>query len=357
MDSNKRNYALEGYRWFFTLVVAQFHFKAFQGWEPSEWKFSGGYLAVEFFFVLSGFFLMKSYEERSRLSEPAAGMAAKFFAWRYCRLFPQYAMSFVMMGALSQYNYNDISVETAFKQGAWEFFMLEQTGLGTNVKVNATAWFVSALLISSFLLVVCLLLFKDWYVFVIAPLSIFAIYSFFYHKFHCLSDMWTMMFFCSGVWRAFAGTSIGCISWRVCKQASKIVGKKNLFIKAFATVLEGFILLLYMVYAQKGHKEYDFIFPFLFGVLIISVYLAQSYLTMLLNRKVFGVLGGLSYAVYLNARVFQEPIMRLYRGKLPYWPVFFSVMLAIHLFSIFTHSVSKKATAGMEKGLHLFLSK
>ena len=57
----KKNYTIEFYRFIAIIFIAIFHF-GIQYIGDFHWP-KGGYLGVEFFFILSGFFLMKESED------------------------------------------------------------------------------------------------------------------------------------------------------------------------------------------------------------------------------------------------------------------------------------------------------
>ena len=59
-----RNGAINAYRFLFAVVIALLHFRYYGGFGAEPTGFRGGYLAVEFFFLTSGFFLIKRIEEQ-----------------------------------------------------------------------------------------------------------------------------------------------------------------------------------------------------------------------------------------------------------------------------------------------------
>lgn len=82
--ANQRFYSLDAMRGVAALAIVFFHI----GMALQPPFFRLGYLAVDFFFVLSGFVLARSYEQRF-----AQGMSAPQFMWiRVVRFFPLFAL-------------------------------------------------------------------------------------------------------------------------------------------------------------------------------------------------------------------------------------------------------------------------
>lgn len=84
----KKTYnTLDALRGIAALAVVIFHAKRLLGWDAVP----GGYLAVDFFFVLSGFVIAYAYDRRL-----GAQLSSKEFIWgRYVRFYPLYFAGFV----------------------------------------------------------------------------------------------------------------------------------------------------------------------------------------------------------------------------------------------------------------------
>ena len=63
MAYSKRNNALEFYRFVFIVFIFFMHFRSYGGFEGDKNYFAAGYLGVEYFFILSGFFMMQKIEK------------------------------------------------------------------------------------------------------------------------------------------------------------------------------------------------------------------------------------------------------------------------------------------------------
>jgi len=96
--------ALDGLRGIAALVVAERHAA---GWFDGT-VLSGGYLAVDFFFILSGFVLAYAYDERLRNGMPAVD----FLRGRVIRLYPLYLLALGLMLALMFYRAGNLRPTT-----------------------------------------------------------------------------------------------------------------------------------------------------------------------------------------------------------------------------------------------------
>ena len=93
---NKRNYAIEFYRFLFSLIVCIFHFSTYlSDGRAAGFPFDSGYLVVEFFFMLSGIFLAHSAERKQTLTlKEKAEASIQYFFQRYTRLYPIICLRF-----------------------------------------------------------------------------------------------------------------------------------------------------------------------------------------------------------------------------------------------------------------------
>jgi peptidoglycan/LPS O-acetylase OafA/YrhL len=88
--AGKRHYhTLDGLRGLAAVAVVMFHLHS---WMPAAWRPAGAYLAVDLFFVLSGFVLANAYSRRFD-----EGLSFKrFMLMRIIRLWPLYALALAM---------------------------------------------------------------------------------------------------------------------------------------------------------------------------------------------------------------------------------------------------------------------
>lgn len=123
--------------------------------QSSNSLFSGAYLAVDIFFVMSGFVIPLSYERR--LND---GMSLSTFAWvRVLRLWPIYAIgSAVGVGfalAISLIHFDGLVFSQILVEGGFAAAMLPSPGNMTIFPHNAPAWTLLAEMLAN-------LLFAGW---------------------------------------------------------------------------------------------------------------------------------------------------------------------------------------------------
>lgn len=352
-----RNRSIDFYRYLMMIPICILHinyYAAYSGF-TSPYPFSSGYLSVDFFFILSGFFVMKHFQEKSDLSEkkdPEVG-ALKYFVNRYKNLFPHHAYSFLMSAFFFVAIWKAYTFKKLLVGGFWEFLLVQTTGLGNTFPVNGVDWYLSALLIASFITYWLLLRNDKIYLHIIAPLSIFLIYAYFFHSYGDMNRYLQYNYVvCDGLLRGFADIGIGCIGYKVHKYLEPKVRNK---FRIFTTFFEfaGFCLVFYVMY--RGDVAKDFIVPTIMAVLLISVFNGNSYLSALLNNNVSAFLGKISLGVYLNQVVFFNLLDRDLKG-FPFWPTMILYISVLTIYSFFTVWFVKKLSNVTRNSFHrLFL--
>ena len=122
---NKRNLAVEFYRFLFSLVVCLFHFRTYVPRTDGQYPFDSGYLGVEFFLLLSGVFLAQAAEKNSEISSGGA-----YFLQRYKRLYPQYLITVLCLAVLRIFVIGNLTFEKWLREGVAEILMFQSVGTG-----------------------------------------------------------------------------------------------------------------------------------------------------------------------------------------------------------------------------------
>lgn len=303
-----RNGFVELYRFIAALGIALFHY---------EWVYMGTscylghlYIFVEFFFVLSGFFLAQNCKKA----------AAEVSAWEYVgrqikKLYPLYLLAVISSAWITGrlMGWGGASLPLIIWQDKWEILLSYVFGWGGTVYNNGGASaYVPALLFASLILYELLRSQKRLFTAVVGPILIVCGYSRILSVCGNLS-VWLQFdeLITLGVVRAFAGMSVGILFSEVVMPALA-KGKKPILFAVVAICTYGCVgLVLYRNYI--GYSDLLF-FVLLFALLITCLSLLR--LPPLLNRTCC-YLGKLSYPIFLFHYTFLEA-MKCFLPDMPY---------------------------------------
>ncbi len=274
---------LDSLRGFAALSVAIFHFS-------SDW---GGYLAVDFFLVLSGFILSHSYLYRDKTIS-----TTEFISHRIARLYPLHIftlITFIFVSIIIHKhfpNYSDGTIFTLIQN----ITLTQNIGLNpTEITWNHPSWSISV----EFWVNIIFILFitkstKSSTLFVCAISGLILIY---YKTGHLDTHYANYYgFINSGMVRGISSFFIGILSYRIFLHY-----RNNATIIKYINYLELMCvaLIIAVVFFRSGKfSQIDFFAPFIFMLVVPVFSIEAGFLSKPL--KWFSYLGIISYSIYLN---------------------------------------------------------
>ena len=306
------------------LVVAVFHL---------HWSvFSRGYLANEFFFLLSGFFLGRSLWKPAP-SPSAIGFLRRKFLPIYPVVFASTAIAFAVQMILKRTSFSHCL--SALSAATWEFLMLQESALQTGKPYNGPAWYLSAMLLS---MAVLYPLFRrlrktDSLPVVAICLSVFA-YSALWHGCGGIvaGNRWAGI--CSyRTVRAFAGISLGVFLHEMVSAARAFAAPSRsgrfVFSGVGLSLLGGLAVLLFAPRCVRFPPGTDFLaipgfFFLLFPVLAGFTFPPPPQVVPLAK-----MLGKASLYVYLNHSIVVKVVNRIHGLSRPACFLCFCVGVAL----------------------------
>lgn len=292
--SKKENNSISFWRIVFTLLIVMLHCGYTQG----------GYIGVEFFFLVSGFLLAKSYYGNGQTS------IKLYVKKRFQRLYPMYLTAIVifvtLLSTLDFYS-QEFSLRLFFVNiiekiaSNWKsVFMLQLFGDGAIV-INSPAWYVAALFWVSFIyyILIKILPKKVLNVFVAITSVIVLLYCFIFIG-HL--DLWEekTFFISQGVFRAYAEIGIGILLYNI---KGRAVDKKFKINEKVAFIVEiiGYTTIIVATIFTK-HSRIDYLLLLIMAVCVFLSFSKHS--SFFFQNKVVNTISGYTYGVYMNHSIF-----------------------------------------------------
>ena len=195
--TNNRLVSIEALRFIFMLVIAVWHFGRIN-------PFTHGYIAVDFFFILSGFLLYGSY------------MRHKYDVLQYTvaklkRFYPEYFMVFVVAFLLKlNILLRDGDAVSVLLNSMSEGLLIHSVGVFSS-GINATSWYVSVLLVGGGILYAVLYCNKKVALSIVFPLLILLSYTYLLAFNGSLEQFANDGFVSQCLLRGMAGMALGCV--------------------------------------------------------------------------------------------------------------------------------------------------
>ena len=182
---NKNN-SISIWRIFFAYVIAAFHFLNAYGYSTSL------YLATDFFFIVSGYLL--AYEIESDKWKSSYDMLFS----KIKKYYPHYIFSLLVALSLSLFLGKGPEIKN--KSLLLEVFMLQMSGMNLTTLINVPTWYLSVLLISSFIYYYIYKNYKKALIEFVIPMFLLIVGAWFYRTYGCLSHSTLGNDITIGVW-------------------------------------------------------------------------------------------------------------------------------------------------------------
>lgn len=312
----QRNGTIDFLRFLFALVVVIFHGRKL----ASDGEFAlmeRGNLAVEFFFLVSGYLMMRS---AARVPENVSigHETARFLARKIKVVYPSILYAFIPSMIIV------ISIGLAPAPGesilssVWEILLLRMSGI-KGMTANTITWYISAMLISMLALYPLILKFRKDFAYIIAPLITIFFLGYICKIAGTLArpEKWLGILY-QGIMRASAELSLGCICYQVSERLRKVPFTP--LARALLTILQWSCILLSLGFMNMNISTVNMSYFCVIPLLAVAITLVFSEISICRIsdawNRVCSWLGRLSLPLYLN-HIYVRHIF-IYGLKLPY---------------------------------------
>lgn len=247
---HRYNGSIELLRYLFTFIVAVMHFW-FHNFN-NAYILEGGYIAVDFFFMLSGLYLAQAMERR--LDSP---YRYTFYKWK--KMFPIFGSSIICSILLAGFS-SPLDIPKRFSVAIPDLLGIQMSGFYYPV-YNTILWYVSAMLIAGFFIAAIFRANQRAFYQYIAPFCVLFGYCIVYHYNGNLDATGKdgALIIPLGVIRAFAGMSLGALLYMISKKIRNLLCLKDIRIRTLWSFIEVFSFALVLIgLVVEPHTKWDF---------------------------------------------------------------------------------------------------
>ena len=328
----KKNNSITIWRIFFAYIIVIFHFFNSYG------KGSSLYIATDFFFIVSGFFVAKEASEN--VYENSFAM----IKYKIKKYYPHYLFSLVV-GILAYMIFQNGALPSG-REIVTEFTFISMIGINVTKMINVPTWYLSVLLISSYVIYFLYQNYKKLFVGLICPATIVIIGTWFYRNLGYLShsvlgeSTTTGIYWNRPLFLGFAMMCLGVVGYELLRQGL------SLNMGGFCRIIEVILFLSVPIGAIIFRfTSFDFVMVAMLFIGIVQGF--RNGTCKLAESRVIKYLSRLSYPLYLNHNMFRE-LIPCYVKQFSV-AVFVIYLVLVTLYSMLTMLIIDKVIISIER--------
>ncbi|MBR0507595.1 MAG: acyltransferase [Clostridia bacterium] len=365
-----KNQSIELLRFLFAFIVLNFHFFNISGIftdeEAAKFWFHHGNLAVEFFFLVSGFLMAASAfrliesREKDGLPLSIGENTVSFMKRKIKGVFLTVLLGWILAFTMYQCFAEDHSLKTVLSRlyaSFYEVFMMRNAGFRVYSTFNAS-WYISAMMLTMFVCYPLILKFKKTYLYVIAPLVAILVLGYMNHSYSTLDNVTVhmgMVYKCQ--LRAIGEINLGVVLFAISRKLKTVrFTKFGICILSLLEIACYAHAIWYM--SAVLTKTSDYVMLAILAVAVCISFSQRTFLGRLADAvpsKICTFLGKFSLPLYLSHCVLCRKIIPLLFQKFGLgFKLYLSgvaVIFAVSLFVMFLTQVIKKWALPFLKGL------
>lgn len=281
----------------------------------------GGWIGVEFFFILSGYLMAREENSIPLVSSDSVGPdTARFILKKVKRLFPYLAFSVVVNFTVWSIPFGGVTLrylEHAIS-GLLNFIFAFSAGFPSDAFFYlGYSWYISAMILCMLLLFPLLHKNRKMFNCIYAPLIVLfgmGLFAFKYRGVGFVSSKdWVLS---NGILRASFGLSLGCLSYVAAEKLQSYnftrFGEKLLSV----LLLIGTAVVSYRIIFLDANSINDFLLIFLLAAIVTIAFSEKSAIHFSLGTRAGNFLGNFSYALYITSNCWSYLVARMF----PDWP-------------------------------------
>ena len=320
-----QNYFIDFLKFIFSIIIMFYHSWVFAV-EKNEVLFYYGYMAVNFYFIVTGYLMMNSLEKNNKST-------FDFIKNKILRLLPGILVTFFICYAFT-YGRKGLDIELLFSNDVIsDLLQLRVVGMGG--AINAAWWYLSAMLFVLFLLYPLARKFRKKYIQYVIPILIFVTLAVIeYYDISMSYHSGLTFIFINGFYKGLIYIALGNISYELAKYFRNLKFDKLKIM--LITIIE---TLIYMILIANMHFNYigTIWCAILFVIGVSITFCNQSLTSSVFKSKFWNKLGNYGFYLYLThvsiRTYFERRNSYIYYDMLPKY-IFISLLVALFVYIV-----------------------
>ena len=264
-------------------------------YHEGDWHFGGGSIAVDFFFIVSGYLFINTI---SKLKYKGIQDCLDFCLKKVKKFFPYVLFLWILaIPLLIVYKgYTDYD----FLNGFYCLLFFPMRAVKTD-SVFGITWYIIVLIEIETIMFPILLKYKEKLLYYFCPLIILLLGGYIFINHYSLAEPWGLSILSRwGFLRGFFDLNIGIFLYVLINKMKKI--KYTKFSRILLTLFEfaGYLSTFYIVNLPNSHDRFDFFMIIVLSICVSISFSEQSYLNSLFNNKFIYYLQKISLPMYIN---------------------------------------------------------
>lgn len=298
MKNKLHNGIISLWKFIFAIVILLFHCSEFYDGTRNSFFF-GGYIAVEFFYVVSGFFFAKNILKKKSRKDKIGEETIGFMKNTISKFIPYILIAYILSILIISYDYSFKKSELI--NSIWNLLLLRQFGFSSMI-ISKQLWFLSGLFLAYMIFCPLLKRYGRNFIQLISPLIVILGLGYLSHNWVGLDHAYHIWdkFFYTGTLRAIIEVNLGMILYVISEKIKNVEYTK--IGMTFLTIMGELLLVIVLLIIQfvDQPKHYDYIMLLFMSVALLIITTQKTYDYKALSNNFVFYLEKLSMPIFIN---------------------------------------------------------
>lgn len=284
------------YKFLFSIMIIVFHVGNVLDYNKFKFNFGSGSIAVDFFFVVSGFFFCRKYVNY-KVKNSVGEDSFNYFINRTNRFIKYIIILLIIAIPFSIFclKFNFTSLINAFYK---LLYIPHHTKCGS--EIFGITWYIVAMILAESMLFPFLIKYKKEFVYIISPIIIILLGSYLLIRYGHFATPWKMgTILYKGILRSVFEINIGMYLYLISEKISNVKFTKLSKILLLLFEIAGYLSIFVLVNLNNAHRRFDVLMLIIISICILISTNKNMYLYNFCNNKLFYFLEKLSLPMYI----------------------------------------------------------